>query len=58
MPEELHEQTLILAAEDCDPQTLGQIHRFSKNDARIVSKLVAHGPVLLQGGAAAARALS
>jgi hypothetical protein len=50
MPEELHEQTLILAAEDCDPQTFGQIHRFSKNDARIVSKLVAHGPVLLQGG--------
>jgi hypothetical protein len=50
MPEEFSEPTLILAAEDCDPATFAAIHRFSKNDARIISKLVAHGPVLLQGG--------
>jgi hypothetical protein len=50
MPEEQYEQTLILAAEDCDAEVFNAIHRFSKNDARIISKLVAHGPVLLQGG--------
>jgi hypothetical protein len=50
MPEELLEPTLILAAEDCDPSTFSAYHRFSKNDARIISKLIAHGPVLLQGG--------
>lgn len=50
MSEEFSEPTLILAAEDCDPATFAAIHRFSKTDARIISKLVAHGPVLLQGG--------
>lgn len=50
MPEELYERSLILAAEDCDPDTFAAIHRFSRNDARIISKLLAHGPVLLQGG--------
>lgn len=50
MPEEIFESTLILAAEDCDPGTFGKLHRFSKNDQRIISKLTAHGPVLLQGG--------
>jgi hypothetical protein len=50
MPEETSEPTLILAAEDCDPTTFSAYHRFSKNDVRIISKLTAHGPVLLQGG--------
>ena len=46
MPEEIFESTLILAAEDCDPGTFGKLHRFSKNDQRIISKLTAHGPAL------------
>lgn len=50
MVEDQFEQNLILAAEDCDPGTFNEIHRFSKSDARIISKLTAHGPVLLQGG--------
>jgi len=50
MPEDQLEPNLILAAEDCDAATFRAIHRFSKQDARIISKLTAHGPVLLQGG--------
>lgn len=50
MVEDQYESTLILAAEDCDPETFSKIHRFSRNDARIISKLIAHGPVLLEGG--------
>jgi hypothetical protein len=46
MVEEQSEQNLILAAEDCDSSTFRAIHRFSKNDDRIISKLVAHGPAL------------
>lgn len=42
--------SLILAAEDCDPQEFSRLHRFSVNDNRVIQKLVAHGPVLLQGG--------
>jgi len=41
---------LILAAEDCDPQEFARLHRFSANDERVINKLVAHGPVLLEGG--------
>lgn len=43
--------TLILAAEDCKPVHFDQLHKFSsRNDRRVLSNLVAHGPVLLKGG--------
>lgn len=43
--------TLILAAEDCEPAYFDQLHTFtSRNDKRVLSTLVAHGPVLLKGG--------
>lgn len=43
--------TLILAAEDCKPAHFDQLHKFSsRNDRRVLSSLVAHGPVLLKGG--------
>jgi hypothetical protein len=41
---------LILAAEDCDPSEFAKLHRFSSNDDRVINKLIAHGPVLLEGG--------
>ena len=41
---------LILAAEDCDPGEFAKLHRFSPNDERVINKLIAHGPVLLEGG--------
>lgn len=42
---------LILAAEDCAPEDFDSLHKFStRNDARILRALVAHGPVLLRGG--------
>jgi hypothetical protein len=42
---------LILAAEDCEPEAFDDLHRFStRNDKRILTSLVAHGPVLLRGG--------
>lgn len=41
---------LILAAEECKRETFFEVHRFSKNDERVISKLISHGPVLLQGG--------
>jgi hypothetical protein len=43
------ERNLVLAAEDFDPQEFRELHRFSTNDERVISKLIAHGPVLLQG---------
>jgi len=43
------EINLVLAAEDFDRETFRKCHRFSPNDERIISKLMAHGPVLLQG---------
>ncbi len=43
------EVNLVLAAEDFDLQDFRQLHRFSKNDERVIAKLIAHGPVLLQG---------
>jgi hypothetical protein len=47
----IHEDSeLILAAEDCDRAIFSEIHRFTQNDRRIINKLIAHGPVLLQGG--------
>ncbi len=41
---------LLLAAEECDPTEFARFHRFSSNDRRVINKLIAHGPVLLQGG--------
>src|SRR5438067_1229240 len=43
------EKNLVLAAEDFDPQEFRALHRFSQNDERVIAKLIAHGPVLLQG---------
>ncbi|HEY1754051.1 MAG TPA: hypothetical protein VGG72_01550 [Bryobacteraceae bacterium] len=48
--ENIDSANLILAAEECDPQEFAKFHRFSANDARVINKLIAHGPVLLQGG--------
>jgi hypothetical protein len=51
MPAEpLDNSDLILAAEDFDSAEFEKYHRFAKSDERIISKLVAHGPVLLRGG--------
>jgi len=44
------EVSLILAAEECPPDQFDAIHKFSQHDKRIIRKLIAHGPVLLQGG--------
>jgi hypothetical protein len=42
---------LILAAEDCEPEMFDNLHRFStRSDKRILTSLIAHGPVLLRGG--------
>jgi hypothetical protein len=43
------EVNLVLAAEDFEPDEFRKWHRFSKNDERVIAKLIAHGPVLLQG---------
>jgi hypothetical protein len=42
--------SLLLAAEECDRAHFSQFHKFSQHDERIIRKLMAHGPVLLQGG--------
>lgn len=51
---ELHEMeeqnSLILAAEECDPITFGKIHTFTSYEKKIIRSLVAHGPVLIRGG--------
>jgi hypothetical protein len=44
------DSSLVLAAEECEPSRFADIHKFSEHDERIIRKLVAHGPVLLQGG--------
>lgn len=44
------EFSLILAAEECQPDRFDQIHKFSTHDRRLIRKLIAHGPVLVQGG--------
>jgi hypothetical protein len=44
------EISLILAAEECPPERFDDIHAFSDHDHRVLRKLFAHGPVLLQGG--------
>lgn len=49
MSTETSEKNLVLAAEDFSPEEFAELHRFSQNDERVISKLIAHGPVLLQG---------
>ena len=43
------DKNLVLAAEDFESHDFRALHKFSANDERVISKLVAHGPVLLQG---------
>jgi len=42
--------SLVLAAEDCAPSEFEALHVFTPADDNTLSKLVAHGPVLLRGG--------
>lgn len=45
------EAGLVLAAEDCEADNFDHLHKFpSRNDARVLRSLQAHGPVLLRGG--------
>ncbi len=44
------QNSLVLAAEDCDSESFGKIHTFSAFENKIIRSLVAHGPVLLRGG--------
>jgi hypothetical protein len=41
---------LILAAEECPPESFERYHSFSSYDDLIIRRLSAHGPVLLRGG--------
>jgi len=41
---------LILAAEECPPESFSEFHRFTSYDEVIIRKLSAHGPVLIRGG--------
>lgn len=45
----LENSSLILAAEDCPDEDFEKLHFFSKHENRFISKLIAHGPVLLKG---------
>jgi hypothetical protein len=48
--QQTEEFSLILAAEECQSEKFDLIHKFSDHDRRLIRKLVAHGPVLIQGG--------
>ena len=48
--EEEADSGLILAAEECPPESFAQYHRFLSYDEVIIRKLSAHGPVLIRGG--------
>jgi hypothetical protein len=41
--------SLELSAEEYDRANFSSMHKFSDHDERIIRKLIAHGPVLLQG---------
>jgi hypothetical protein len=43
------ELSLELSAEEYDRARFSDVHKFSEHDERIIRKLMAHGPVLLQG---------
>jgi hypothetical protein len=47
---EENDVSLHLAAENWSPADFARYHRFSQNDERVILKLIAHGPVLLEGG--------
>src|SRR5437899_8225442 len=50
MPNEPAPETnLVLAAEDFELEEFHRLHQLSANDERVIAKLIAHGPVLLQG---------
>ena len=50
MESDVHEEnSLILAAEDFEECEFTKYHYFTSQDRRCVSKLRAHGPVLLKG---------
>lgn len=49
MPSDLYENTLVLAAEDCDAKQFADLHVFGPYEEGILRKLMAHGPVLLRG---------
>ncbi|NUU44379.1 hypothetical protein [Tardiphaga robiniae] len=44
------DSSLILAAEECQPDKFEALHRFTSHDDLIIRKLSAHGPVLIRGG--------
>ncbi|KWT95164.1 helix-hairpin-helix domain-containing protein [Candidatus Magnetominusculus xianensis] len=41
---------LVLAAEDCPKDSFAKYHYFSAHEQSIITRLKAHGPVLLRGG--------
>lgn len=43
------DNSLVLAAEDFDLQEFSEYHFFTSQDRKCISKLRAHGPVLLKG---------
>ncbi|MGL4469986.1 MAG: hypothetical protein ACRCT3_07395 [Aeromonas hydrophila] len=45
----LDDNALVLAAEDFGYEQFQELHYFTKHDRRCISKLQAHGPVLLRG---------
>lgn len=45
----LEDNSLVLAAEDFNIEDFESYHYFTKHDLRCISKLKAHGPVLLKG---------
>lgn len=44
------ESSLVLAAEECEPNKFVRLHTFASSDSRTLGKLISHGPVLLRGG--------
>jgi hypothetical protein len=46
---QISDNALVLAAEDFSRDEFLRLHTFSSNDNRVISKLISHGPVLLQG---------
>lgn len=46
----MEDSALILAAEDCPPSDFKKLHKFSTTEENIITKLRAHGPILLRGG--------
>lgn len=51
----IDENTLVLAAEDFELENFEQYHFFTAQDKRNISKLRAHGPILLRGARGAGK---